>query len=130
MQHDWNKMFAFAFPTFNLIGQVINKVLRENVEAIILVTPTWKTQPWYTLLLRISIQRLLLLPARPHLLLNLLGEKHPLVKTRSLRLAVWKITRKTWKCKEFQTMQTKLISMSRRPGSIAGYESVWNKWVS
>ena len=25
---------------------------------------------------------------------------------------------------------TKLISMSRRPGSIAGYESAWNKWVS
>ena len=24
----------------------------------------------------------------------------------------------------------KLISMSRRPGSIAGYESAWNKWVS
>ena len=99
MQQDWNKMFGFAFPLFSLIGRVINKVLRENVEAMILVTPTWQTQAWYTLLLRMSIQRPLLLPAPPNLLLNTLGEKHPLVKTRSLRLAAWKITGKPWKSK-------------------------------
>ena len=34
MHQDWNKMFAFAFSPFSLIGRVINKVLRENVEAI------------------------------------------------------------------------------------------------
>ena len=34
-------MFAFAFPLFGLIGLVKTKVLRENVEAMILVTPTW-----------------------------------------------------------------------------------------
>ena len=31
MQQDWNKMFGFAFPPFNLIGRVINKVLQEKV---------------------------------------------------------------------------------------------------
>ena len=82
-------MFAFAFPASQLIGRVINKVIRENVEAEILVTPTWQTQPWYTLLLRMFIQRPLLLPALPNLLLNSLGENHPLVKTRSLSLAAW-----------------------------------------
>ena len=95
MQQDWNKMFAFAFPPFRLIGRVINKVLQENVEALILVTPTWQTQPWYTHLLRMSIQHLLVLPALPNLLLNPLGGKHPLVKTRSLRLIAWKNYRKT-----------------------------------
>ena len=64
MQQDWNTMFAFAFPPFSFIIWVINKVLRENVEAMILVTSTWQTQPWHTLLLRMSIQRPLLLPAR------------------------------------------------------------------
>ena len=89
-------------------GRVMKKVLRKNVEAMILVPPTWQTQPWYTLLLRMSIQHPLLSPALPKLLLNPLGEKHPFVKTRSLKLAVWKITRKPWKSKEFQAMQPNL----------------------
>ena len=76
MQQDWNKMFRFAFPPFSLIGRVINKVLQENVEAMILVALTWQTQPCYTLLLRMSIQRPLLIPALPNLLLNCPGEKH------------------------------------------------------
>ena len=41
-----------------------------------------------------------------------------------------KITGKPWKSKEFHAVQPNLISMSRRPGSIAGYESACNKWVS
>ena len=44
MQQDWEKMFAFTLPPFSLIGRVINKVLRENVEGMILVTPTWQIQ--------------------------------------------------------------------------------------
>ena len=104
MQQVWNKMFGFAFPPFSLIVRVIKKVVRENVEGMILVIPIWQTGPWYTLLLRMSIQRPLFLPALPNLLLNPLGEKHPLVKTRSLRLAAWEITGKTWKSKEFQAV--------------------------
>ena len=84
-------MFGVTFPPFSLIGRVIHKVLRENVETMILVTLTWHTQPWYTFLLRMTIQCSLLLPALPNLLLNPLGEKHPLVKTRSPRLAAWKL---------------------------------------
>ena len=71
----------------------------------------------------------LLLPALTNLLLNLLRKKHPLVKTRSLRLEVWKITGKPWKSNKFQAVQPRFF-MSRRPGSIAGYKSAWNKWVS
>ena len=130
MQQDWNKIFGFAFPPFNLIGRVINKILWEYVETMILVTPIWQTQPWYTLLLRMSIQRSLLLLALPKLLLNHLGENHPLVKTRFLKLATWKITGKLWKWKEFQAMQPNLSPCPRRPCSIAGYQSTWNKWVS
>ena len=123
-------MFDFAFPPFSLIGRVINKVLRENVEAMII--PTWQTQPLYTLLLRMSIQHPLLSPALPNLLLNPLGEKHPLVKTSSLRLAAWKITGKPWKSKEFQALQPNLSScpgdqvqlrLTNRPGKrgLAGF---------
>ena len=36
-------MFAFTFPHFRWIVRVLNKVLGENVEAMILVTPIWQT---------------------------------------------------------------------------------------
>ena len=39
IQQDWNKMFTFAFPLSILIGRVISKVLWENVESMIPVTP-------------------------------------------------------------------------------------------
>ena len=108
MQLYWNKMFGFAFLPFNLVGRVINKVFWENVEAMIPVTPTWQTQPCYTLLLRIFLQSPLLLPALPNLLLNPLGEKRSFVKNRSLRLAAGKIAGKPWKWKDFQAMQPNL----------------------
>ena len=98
MKQDWNNIFGFASLSFSLTGRVKNMVLRKNVEAMILVTSTWQTQPWCILLLRTSIQSPLLLPALPNLLLNPLGKKLPLVKTRSLRLMAWKIRGKTWKC--------------------------------
>ena len=98
---------CFALPPFSLIGRVINKVLQKNAEAMILVTPTWQTQPWHALLLRMSIQLPLHLPALQNLLVNPLGEKHPLVKTRSLRSG-WKITEKAWKSKEFQVLKPNL----------------------
>ena len=40
-------MFGFAFSPFSLVGRAINKVLRENVEAMILVTPTDTTLVYF-----------------------------------------------------------------------------------
>ena len=40
MQQDWNKMLGIAFSPLSLIGRMIREVLRGNVEAITLVTPT------------------------------------------------------------------------------------------
>ena len=133
IQQDWNKMFASAFPPFSLICRLINKVLWENVEPII-----QQTQTWHTLLLRMSIQRPLFLRALPRLLLNPLGGIHPLVKTRSLRLAASKITRKPWKWKEFQAIQSNLfpcpgdqvqLQVANRPGTSGLADVVNNKLI-
>ena len=55
------------------------------------------------------LQSPLLQPAIPNLLLNVLGNKHPLVKTRPPRLAARKIKTSPWKLKEFQAMQPNLF---------------------
>ena len=38
--------------------------------------------------------------------------------------------RKTLEIEGISSSTAKLISMSRRPGSVAGYELAWSKWVS
>ena len=79
----------FCIPTLQLNRSGDKQGSSENVEAMILVITTWQKQSCYTLLLRMAIQHPLLLPVPPppDLLLNPLGEKHPLVKTRSLSVA-------------------------------------------
>ena len=43
----------YAFPPFALINRTLSKVNKDQVR-IILVTPTWQTQPWYATLLHMS----------------------------------------------------------------------------
>ena len=84
-----------------------------NVEAMILVTPTWQTQLWHTLLLKMSIQRLLLLPALPNLLLN---------PPRKKQVSGVENYGKTLEIEGILSSAAKLIFMSRR-GLTAAYES-------
>ena len=104
MQQYWNKMFPYAFPPFSLISLMLKKVRQEKAEQMIIVTPTWQTQPWYPLLLEMSVQYPLLFTRFPGLLLDLQGNKHSLVQNRKLMLAAWKFTGNPLRWKEFQAM--------------------------
>ena len=75
---------------------------------MIIVTPTWQTQPWYPLLLEMSMRCPLLLTPFPDLLLNPQGNKHPLVQNRKLMLAAWNVTGNPLRWKGFQAMQPNL----------------------
>ena len=46
--HLWDREYSFGFPPFSLISRVLRKILQENIDYLIMVTPTWQTQPWYT----------------------------------------------------------------------------------
>jgi len=102
MQQIWPQGFLYAFPPFCLINRVLQKVCREKISEIIIVTPTWHTQPWYPQLLEMSIERPLLLPKQNNLLKDPLGRVHPLIANRTLRLAAWKVSGKDYLCQEFQ----------------------------
>ena len=69
---------------------------------MIMVTPAWQTQPWYTLLLAMSMQCLLLLTPLADPLLDPEGNKHPLVQSRKLMLAAWNVTGNPLRQKEFK----------------------------
>ena len=131
-------MFPYASPpppSFSLISRILKKVRQEKVEQMIIVTPTWQTQPWYPLLLDMSMQCPLLLTPLPDLLLDSQRNKHPLVQNRKLMLATWKVTGNPLRWKEFQAMQPNLYpsqeyrvlsQVTNRPG-ISGLADVLGK---
>ena len=89
------------------------QISQEKIDHLIIVIPTWKTQLWYSQLLEISVQPPFRLPQIRNLLANPRGKNHLLVETRSLRLAVWQVSRKVCKWKEFQGMLSSLSHIQR-----------------
>ena len=47
----WQHLKPYVFPPFNLIGKVMNKILKDQVENAILIFPFWKAQSWFPLVL-------------------------------------------------------------------------------
>lgn len=64
----WTDNF-FAFPPFNLVARVINKIRRDKCKGI-LVVPDWKTQPWYPLFKRFAVTPILRMSPNKNLLFN------------------------------------------------------------
>ena len=105
MQCNSARTKCFHMLPFSLM---LTEVRQEKAEQMIIATPTWQTQPWYPLMLEMSMQCSLLLTPFPGLLLGLQGNKHSLVQNRKLMLAVWKVTGNPLRWKEFQAMQPHL----------------------
>ena len=112
VHRDWGRMFPYAFPPFNLIGQTLKKVKKHSID-MILVTPVWGAQPWYPQLLGMTIRNPIMLPQTKTLLSNPQGETHHLLKNNSLKMAAWLISGK--QCK-IQAFQSQLPNLSSVPG--------------
>lgn len=85
---DWSSLKFYAFPPFNCISRVLNKIIRENAVGLIVV-PDWPTQPWYPLLKKLIIKKHLLFSS-PTLLQqpNYPMMKHPLHKKLKLMVCL------------------------------------------
>ena len=99
---DWSQMKGYAFPPFNLIPRTLMKVINDNAN-IVLVPPVWQTQHWWPLLLQLTVQLPVLLPASPTLLQDPSNPKaiHPMYPR--LRLAVWTISNNSAQQQAFRT---------------------------
>ena len=99
---DWSQMKGYAFPPFNLIPRTSMKVINDNAN-IVLVAPVWQTQHWWPLLLQLTVQLPVLLPASPTLLQDPSNPKaiHPMYPR--LRLAVWTISNNSAQQQTFRT---------------------------
>ena len=65
-QINWIHLKACTFTPFALIGRVLAKVIR-NKRTLIIITSVWPPQPWYTQLLRMSMQDPIFVPLFPNL---------------------------------------------------------------
>ena len=98
---DWTRLKGFDNPPWNLIARVLKKVKTQEVH-ILLITPVWKTQLWYSLLLSMLIDWPCLLP-------------HQTTSSTELtpQLAVWSISGEPSAVRVFQR---KLQSLSSNHG--------------
>ena len=90
-----------CFSPFFMIGKVLLKVKTEKVD-VILITPSWPAQLWYSQVLELSVTEPLLLPQLSNILVNPPGQMHPLVVNKILRLVAWKVSGGAWPRKEFR----------------------------
>ena len=101
-QQDWTQEFPYAFPPFCLITRVLRQVEVQTVKRMILITPLWPTQPWFPLVMAMSIQIPLLLPTTDLLLSGPSGEIHPLLRDSSLNLVAWLVSGIGYEAQEFR----------------------------
>ena len=69
-----------------MIPKVLNKVFKDKVPMMILVTPAWPSQLWYPEAKRMFIQQQILLTWRRDLLKNSKGDFDPLFENKTLKL--------------------------------------------
>ena len=59
---NWRGLGGYAFPPFNLVPAVLNKVLTDQTD-IVLVAPVWQGQTWWPLLQSLLTQERFFCPA-------------------------------------------------------------------
>ena len=97
---NWHALKGYAFPPFNLLPVVLNKVLADHTE-LVLVAPVWQAQPWWPLLLSLLTQEPVLLPNKKYLLINPSNPDQVHLMYPHLHLAVYHVSSNTTKQKDF-----------------------------
>ena len=98
---NWGLMKVTFFHLFCLIHRCIKKIQLDQAECI-LITPVWKSRPWYPVILSLLVDRALLLP-KDSKLLQLPGtdKVHPLCSQKNFRLAAWPLSGKKYQNRGF-----------------------------
>lgn len=83
----WNEFFFYAFPPFNLISKLLQKIIIEKATGIV-VAPWWPAQPWYPMFSSMVISEIIVFEPRNNLLISPSREPHPLYKNLKLIAAI------------------------------------------
>ena len=123
---DWSQMKGYAFPLFNLIPRTLMKVINDNAN-IVLVAPVWQTQHWWPLLLQLTVQLPVLLPAPPTLLTRPVQSQGNPSETATSRLDYFQQLCTT---ADLSNTVTRLLSSATRQSTNKSYDCALTKWNS
>ena len=121
---DWAPLKGYAFPPFNLIPAVLNKVSQDKAD-IILVAPIWPAQPWWSLVLSLLIGHPVLLPSSIHLPSRPSKNSSNVPQTTLSRVfCLWG---------QYQAMGildnvTEILVSASRQSTRKTYQSAWRRW--
>lgn len=80
------------FPPFIFLNNKVFVLSLKEKSEIVMITPAWPTQPYYPIILTLSIDNRILITPMKNLLLSSEGEVHPLVKSQTLKLVACKVS--------------------------------------
>ena len=80
---NWEGLIFYAFPPFNCISKVFQKIYFDQAHGI-LVVPDWPNQPWYNQVMEAALKVVRLEPSADLLLLPAKPKRHPLWRTIAL----------------------------------------------
>ena len=97
-------LLAYLFPPFSVIGQALQKLRVDKVDAL-MVIPRWPTKPWFNTFLDMVVGDQLVIPPHPDNLVlpNKPGEVHPLAE--KLTLIVGRLSGKNTLVKDLMPCQ-------------------------
>ena len=72
---NWNQLFGYAFPPFNLIPAVLEKIRLSHQCRIILIAPCWPQRSWFNQLLSCLVDSPIRLPLQEDLLSQSRGHR-------------------------------------------------------
>ena len=113
-QINWTHLRAYTFPPFALIGSVLAKVMRDKC-TLIIITLLWPSQPWYTHLLRMSIQDPIFIPH-----FQIFWQTQ--IRTNTHRV------RQHCPAEGLSNQTINLPESSQRVGTLHHYKMGWQKW--
>ena len=103
---------GICIPSICPKGWCLRQVLRQSVSQLTIVAPVWETQPWYPLLLEMTVDHPILLPSFPGLLRQQ-NELHPFV---ILQLAAWLVSGVNMKVQQFHSQLKDCFWLHGEPG--------------
>ena len=103
----WRGKAAFAHPPWCLIARTLQKVKLEGA-TLVLITPLWKAQPWFPLILEMLIDLPLLLPVGKDTLHPSPNCDCPLTTNNQLQLVAWRVSADSSKQENFRAKQLSL----------------------
>lgn len=122
-----NQLGGYAFPPLPLIGQCLRLFLQQSVSQLTIVTLVWQTQPWYTLLLELSIDNPMLLPSFSSLrATEMRGQSAPSCPPSTSWMAC---LRSCYQGSAVSQPAQRLLLAAWRPRTEKTYSSAWRKWI-